>query len=93
MESCVAQEFQFVVVLSWQAIGCDIHTFTVFPRFPQAKCLHRHPPGNEIYRKSNISFFEIDGRKNKVNLGYFAFCFVCCFSEGNHGYHSIPGQI
>ncbi|XP_076464488.1 histone acetyltransferase KAT5-like isoform X1 [Babylonia areolata] len=31
-----------------------------------AKCLHRHPPGNEIYRKSNISFFEIDGRKNKA---------------------------
>ncbi|XP_025104296.1 histone acetyltransferase KAT5-like [Pomacea canaliculata] len=31
-----------------------------------AKCLHRHPPGNEIYRKTNISFFEIDGRKNKV---------------------------
>ena len=25
----------------------------------------KHPPGNEIYRKSNISFFEIDGRKNK----------------------------
>lgn len=26
----------------------------------------RHPPGNEIYRKATISFFEIDGRKNKV---------------------------
>lgn len=31
-----------------------------------AKCNVRHPPGNEIYRKSTISFFEIDGRKNKV---------------------------
>ncbi|KAK3093697.1 hypothetical protein FSP39_019007 [Pinctada imbricata] len=31
-----------------------------------AKCLLRHPPGNEIYRKTNISFFEIDGRKNKA---------------------------
>ncbi|XP_057660355.1 histone acetyltransferase Tip60 isoform X2 [Diorhabda carinulata] len=31
-----------------------------------AKCNLRHPPGNEIYRKDNISFFEIDGRKNKV---------------------------
>ncbi|XP_074039443.1 histone acetyltransferase Tip60 isoform X2 [Leptinotarsa decemlineata] len=31
-----------------------------------AKCNLRHPPGNEIYRKENISFFEIDGRKNKV---------------------------
>ncbi|XP_025836060.1 histone acetyltransferase Tip60 isoform X2 [Agrilus planipennis] len=30
-----------------------------------AKCNLRHPPGNEIYRKGNISFFEIDGRKNK----------------------------
>ncbi|KAJ8309486.1 hypothetical protein KUTeg_014360, partial [Tegillarca granosa] len=31
-----------------------------------AKCLLKHPPGNEIYRKGNISFFEIDGRKNKA---------------------------
>lgn len=30
-----------------------------------AKCALRHPPGNEIYRKGNISIFEIDGRKNK----------------------------
>lgn len=30
-----------------------------------AKCNLRHPPGNEIYRKETISFFEIDGRKNK----------------------------
>ncbi|GMR48560.1 hypothetical protein PMAYCL1PPCAC_18755 [Pristionchus mayeri] len=29
------------------------------------KCHLKHPPGNEIYRKENISFFEIDGRKNK----------------------------
>jgi len=32
----------------------------------QAKCPLNHPPGNEIYRKANLSFFEIDGRKNKV---------------------------
>lgn len=31
-----------------------------------AKCNLRHPPGNEIYRKATISFFEIDGRKNKA---------------------------
>lgn len=31
-----------------------------------AKCNLRHPPGNEIYRKDHVSFFEIDGRKNKV---------------------------
>ena len=30
------------------------------------KCNLKHPPGNEIYRKNSISFFEIDGRKNKV---------------------------
>ncbi|XP_030555967.1 histone acetyltransferase Tip60-like [Drosophila novamexicana] len=30
------------------------------------KCTLKHPPGNEIYRKDSISFFEIDGRKNKV---------------------------
>ena len=30
------------------------------------KCSWRHPPGNEIYRKDHISFFEIDGRKNKA---------------------------
>jgi len=29
------------------------------------KCIHKYPPGNEIYRKDSISFFEIDGRKNK----------------------------
>ncbi|ORY43792.1 Esa1 histone acetyltransferase domain complexed with coenzyme A [Rhizoclosmatium globosum] len=27
--------------------------------------LMRHPPGNEIYRKDDLSFFEIDGRKQK----------------------------
>ena len=32
----------------------------------QVKCNLRHPPGNEIYRKQTISFFEIDGRKNKA---------------------------
>jgi len=30
------------------------------------KCNLKHPPGNEIYRKTSISFFEIDGRKNKI---------------------------
>ncbi|XP_022118996.1 histone acetyltransferase Tip60 isoform X2 [Pieris rapae] len=30
------------------------------------KCKLKHPPGNEIYRKESISFFEIDGRKNKT---------------------------
>lgn len=30
------------------------------------KCKLYHPPGNEIYRKSPLSFFEVDGRKNKT---------------------------
>lgn len=29
------------------------------------KCTLYHPPGNEIYRKEKLSFFEIDGRKQK----------------------------
>ncbi|OPJ76048.1 hypothetical protein AV530_009476 [Patagioenas fasciata monilis] len=36
---------------------------------PETKCDLRHPPGNEIYRKGTISFFEIDGRKNKGKTG------------------------
>ncbi|CAO3639056.1 unnamed protein product [Cunninghamella echinulata] len=29
-------------------------------------CQLHHPPGNEIYRHENISFFEIDGRKQRT---------------------------
>ncbi|XP_051959029.1 histone acetyltransferase KAT5a isoform X4 [Xyrauchen texanus] len=45
----------------------------------ETKCNLRHPPGNEIYRKGTISFFEIDGRKNKAysqNLCLLAKCFL-----------------
>ncbi|GAB6027413.1 Histone acetyltransferase kat7, variant 3 [Chamberlinius hualienensis] len=31
-----------------------------------AKCVWRHPPGDEIYRKGNISVFEVDGQKSKA---------------------------
>ncbi|CAK8698500.1 unnamed protein product [Clavelina lepadiformis] len=44
-----------------------------------SKCQLKFPPGNEIYRKNNISFFEIDGRKNKTyaqNLCLLAKCFL-----------------
>lgn len=34
----------------------------------QAKCVWKHPPGDEIYRKGAISVFEVDGKKNKVDL-------------------------
>ncbi|KAK9766656.1 Histone acetyltransferase [Basidiobolus ranarum] len=32
----------------------------------RAKCTLLHPPGNEIYRHEDISFFEIDGRKQRT---------------------------
>lgn len=34
--------------------------------FFKAKCVWRHPPGDEIYRNKNISMFEVDGKRNKV---------------------------
>lgn len=43
------------------------------------KCYFNHPPGNEIYKKDSLSFFEIDGRKNKMyaqNLCLLAKCFL-----------------
>jgi histone acetyltransferase MYST1 len=30
------------------------------------KCTLRHPPGNEVYRKDNLSMFEVDGSVNKI---------------------------
>lgn len=38
----------------------------MFVFFVKAKCVWKHPPGDEIYRKGNISVFEVDGKKNKV---------------------------
>lgn len=32
----------------------------------KAKCTLHHPPGNEIYRDPTVSFFEIDGRRQRV---------------------------
>ncbi|XP_041988128.1 histone acetyltransferase KAT7 [Aricia agestis] len=31
----------------------------------RAKCLWRHPPGDEVYRKDNLSVWQVDGRKHK----------------------------
>lgn len=36
-----------------------------FERF-RSKSTLRHPPGNEIYRDEKVSFFEIDGRKQRT---------------------------
>lgn len=52
--------------LTWRSAPSRVTCSCVFcPK--QTKCNLRHPPGNEIYRKGTISFFEIDGRKNKVS--------------------------
>ena len=32
------------------------------------KCAHRHPQGDEIYRKNGLSVFEVDGKKSKVRI-------------------------
>lgn len=31
----------------------------------RAKCVWRHPPGDEIYRKDSLSVWQVDGRKHK----------------------------
>lgn len=49
-----------------------------FERY-RSKCSMRHPPGNEIYRDSKISFWEIDGRRQRTwcrNLCLFCKCFL-----------------
>lgn len=43
------------------------------------KCTTPHPPGDEIYRKDNVSMFEVDGKKEKIycqNLCYLAKLFL-----------------
>lgn len=43
------------------------------------RCVLRHPPGIEIYRKGNISMFEVDGATNRIycqNLCYIAKLFL-----------------
>ncbi|CAK9437791.1 uncharacterized protein LODBEIA_P21690 [Lodderomyces beijingensis] len=36
-----------------------------FERF-RSKCSMKHPPGNEIYRDGKVSFWELDGRKQRT---------------------------
>lgn len=50
----------------------------VFKRH-RKKCTLKHPPGNEIYRHEDISFYEIDGRRQMVwcrNLCLLSKCFL-----------------
>ncbi|BEI84236.1 hypothetical protein CcaverHIS002_0408400 [Cutaneotrichosporon cavernicola] len=45
----------------------------------RTKCTLQHPPGNEIYRSGNVSFFEIDGRRQRTwcrNLCLLSKCFL-----------------
>uniref|UniRef100_A0A8C1D3Y9 Histone acetyltransferase KAT5 n=1 Tax=Cyprinus carpio carpio TaxID=630221 RepID=A0A8C1D3Y9_CYPCA len=59
------------------------------------KCNLRHPPGNEIYRKGTISFFEIDGRKNKAYsqnlclLAKYPFLFYVMTEYDSKGFHIV----
>ena len=54
----------------------------------RSKCTLLHPPGNEIYRHQNISFFEIDGRRQRTwcrNL-----CLLCkCFLDHKTLYYDV----
>lgn len=42
------------------------------------KCNLYCPPGNEIYRKGCLSFFEVDGRKSKVYAEYLCLLAKVC---------------
>jgi histone acetyltransferase HTATIP len=44
---------------------CYFASIKQFERF-RSKCTLKHPPGNEIYRDENVSFFEIDGRRQRT---------------------------
>jgi Histone acetyltransferase (MYST family) len=59
----VSSQLGVALFPSFYELKCNL---TVLIVVFQAKCNLRHPPGNEIYRKGRISFFEIDGRKNKA---------------------------
>ena len=36
--------------------------------FFQEKCITKRPPGDEIYRKDNLSVFEVDGKSATVSF-------------------------
>lgn len=46
---------------------------------PQSHCQWKQPPGKEIYRRSNISVYEVDGRDHKVSTpGNVTNCIFIC---------------
>ena len=56
--------------------------------FLQTKCKWFHPPANEIYRKDDISVFEVDGAVNKVIVNSLL-AFVFFFNTTVGPYRSI----
>ena len=52
----------------------------------KAKCVWKHPPGDEIYRKGNISVFEVDGKKNKVRQLFLTFTQKVKETEGQQSW-------
>jgi histone acetyltransferase SAS3 len=47
-----------------------------------SKCPYYHPPGDEIYHDGKVSVFEVDGRKNKVNIVNQIYCQnLCLFAK------------
>ena len=57
--------FSFVVIFAYSVYQFFLFLIGLWFHL-QAKCVWRHPPGDEIYRKNIISVFEVDGQKNKV---------------------------
>lgn len=59
-EEFAERKMAFICEFCLEGIG-TLHEFERHRR----KCSLRHPPGNEIYRKGDLSFYEIDGRKQR----------------------------
>ncbi|XP_061432463.1 histone acetyltransferase KAT7-like [Lethenteron reissneri] len=59
-----------------------------------AKCVWKHPPGDEIYRNGSVSVFEVDGKKNKVAWARACRDFVAvtemCFTHFQRGWPLSP---
>lgn len=67
--SYLASQLTKIVVLFRSNLAGKVCFPDVTSILLQAKCVWKHPPGDEIYRKGSISVFEVDGKKNKVKSG------------------------
>ena len=54
------------------------------------KCEIFHPPGNEIYRCDNLSFFELDGRLQKQYCRYLSLISKCFLDHKTLAYDVDP---